>query len=96
MKEDLKEIENKIMEFCKKYNCSIETHTLSDGRDRNGNIHILKVCSKITTQEYKMYCKYLSKSLKGNLRCKLLKTITYIDKRKKCLKNDCRKNERYK
>lgn len=49
MKEDLKEIENKIMEFCKKYNCSIETHTLSDGRDKNGNIHILKVCSKITT-----------------------------------------------
>ena len=32
-----------------------------------------------------MYCKYLSKSLKGNLRCKLLKTITYIDKCKKCL-----------
>ena len=38
--------------------------------------------------------KYLSKSLKGNLRYKLLKTITYIDKCKKCLKNDCRKNER--
>lgn len=33
-----------------------------------------------------MYCKYLSKSLNGNLRCKLLKTITYIDKCKKCLK----------
>jgi hypothetical protein len=49
VKEDLKEIENKIMEFCKKYNCSIETHTLSDGRDKNGNIHILKVCAKIIT-----------------------------------------------
>ena len=33
-----------------------------------------------------MYCKYLSKSLNGNLRCKLLKTITYIDECKKCLK----------
>lgn len=33
-----------------------------------------------------MYCKYLSKTLKGNLRCKLLKTITYIDECKKCLK----------
>lgn len=33
-----------------------------------------------------MYCKYLSKSLNGNLRCKLLKTITYIDNCKKCLK----------
>lgn len=35
---------------------------------------------------YKMYCKYLSKTLKGNLRCKLSKTITYIDDCKKCLK----------
>ena len=33
-----------------------------------------------------MYCKYLSKSLNGNLRCKLSKTITYIDECKKCLK----------
>ena len=43
-----------------------------------------------------MYCKNLSKTLKGDLRCKLSKTITYIDECKKCLKNDCRKNERYK
>ena len=43
-----------------------------------------------------MYCKYLSKSLNGNLRCKLLKTITYIDECKECLKIDCRKNEGYK
>ena len=40
-----------------------------------------------------MYCKYLSKSLKGNLRCKLLKTITYIDKCKKCLKFEPRVNK---
>ena len=40
-----------------------------------------------------MYCKYLSKSLKGNLRCKLLKTITYIDKCKKCLKFEPRANK---
>ena len=33
-----------------------------------------------------MYCEYLSKTLKGNLRCKLFKTITYIDTCKKCLK----------
>ena len=40
-----------------------------------------------------MYCKYLSKSLKGNLRCKLLKTITYTDKCKKCLKFEPRVNK---
>ena len=40
-----------------------------------------------------MYCKYLSKSLKGNLRCKLLKTITYIDNCKKCLKFEPRVNK---
>ena len=39
-----------------------------------------------------MYCKYLSKSLNGNLRCKLSKTITYIDKCKKCLKFEPRVN----
>lgn len=32
-----------------------------------------------------MYCKNLSKTLKGDLRCKLSKTITYIDECKKCL-----------
>lgn len=40
-----------------------------------------------------MYCKYLSKSLNGNLRCKLSKTITYIDKCKKCLKFEPRANK---
>ena len=40
-----------------------------------------------------MYCKYLSKTLKGNLRCKLLKTITYIDECKKCLKFEPRVNK---
>ena len=40
-----------------------------------------------------MYCKYLSKSLKGNLRCKLLKTITYIDECKKCLNFEPRANK---
>ena len=40
-----------------------------------------------------MYCKYLSKSLNGNLRCKLLKTITYIDNCKKCLKFEPRANK---
>lgn len=43
-----------------------------------------------------MYCKYLGKTLKGNLRCKISKSITYIDECKKCLKIDCRKNEGYK
>ena len=33
-----------------------------------------------------MYCKYLSKSLNGKLRCKISKSITYIDNCKKCLK----------
>ena len=33
-----------------------------------------------------MYCKYLSRSLNGKIRCKLSKTITYIDDCKKCLK----------
>jgi len=40
-----------------------------------------------------MYCKYLSKTLKGELRCKLLKTITYIDNCKKCLKFEPRVNK---
>lgn len=40
-----------------------------------------------------MYCKYLSKTLKGNLRCKLSKTITYIDNCKKCLKFEPRVNK---
>ena len=40
-----------------------------------------------------MYCKYLSKSLKGNLRCKISKSITYIDKCKKCLKFEPRVNK---
>ena len=40
-----------------------------------------------------MYCKYLSKSLNDNLRCKLFKTITYIDKCKKCLRNEPRENK---
>ena len=40
-----------------------------------------------------MYCKNLSKSLNGNLRCKLSKTITYIDDCKKCLKFEPRVNK---
>lgn len=40
-----------------------------------------------------MYCKYLSKALKGNLRCRLSKTITYIDDCKKCLKFEPRANK---
>ena len=40
-----------------------------------------------------MYCKYLSKSLNGNLRCKLSKTITYIDNCKKCIKFEPRANK---
>ncbi len=43
-----------------------------------------------------MYCKYLSKTLKGNLRCKLSKTITYIDGCKKCLKFEPRVNKHIK
>lgn len=33
-----------------------------------------------------MYCKYLSKSLNGNLRCLKTKTITYISNCQECLK----------
>jgi hypothetical protein len=40
-----------------------------------------------------MFCKYLSKSLNGKLKCKLFKTITYIDNCKKCLKNEPRANK---
>lgn len=40
-----------------------------------------------------MYCKYLSKTLKGELRCKISKTITYIDDCKKCLKFEPRVNK---
>jgi len=40
-----------------------------------------------------MYCKYLSKSLNGKLRCKISKSITYIDKCKKCLKFEPRVNK---
>lgn len=40
-----------------------------------------------------MYCKYLSKTLKGDLRCKLSKTITYMDSCKKCLKFEPRANK---
>ena len=41
----------------------------------------------------KMYCKYLSKSLNGKLRCKLFKVITYINECQKCLKFEPRKNK---
>lgn len=40
-----------------------------------------------------MYCKYLSKSLNGKLRCKISKSITYIDNCKKCLKFEPRANK---
>lgn len=40
-----------------------------------------------------MYCKYLSKSLNGKLRCKISKSITYIDECKKCLKFEPRVNK---
>lgn len=40
-----------------------------------------------------MYCKYLSKTLKGDLKCRLSKTITYIDNCKKCLKFEPRVNK---
>ena len=49
MKEELKEIEHKIMSFCEKYNCSLETNTLRNGRDNKGDIVVIKVCSKIIT-----------------------------------------------
>lgn len=40
-----------------------------------------------------MSCKYLSRALNGNLRCKLFKTIINIDNCKKCLKNEPRVNK---
>jgi len=38
-----------------------------------------------------MYCKYLSKSLNGKLRCKIKKTSIYITECQKCLKKEFRK-----
>ena len=40
-----------------------------------------------------MYCKYLSKSLNGNLRCKISKSRAYIDDCKKCLNFEPRVNK---
>ena len=40
-----------------------------------------------------MYCKYLSKALNGNLRCKLTKTIIDIAECKKCGRNKPRMNK---
>lgn len=40
-----------------------------------------------------MYCKYLSKSLNGNLRCLKTKTITYMSDCQKCLKFEPRANK---
>ena len=40
-----------------------------------------------------MYCKYLSKCLNGNLKCKISKTITYTDNCKKCFKFEPRANK---
>lgn len=40
-----------------------------------------------------MYCKYLSKALNGNLRCKLTKTIINIAECKKCVRNEPRANK---
>lgn len=40
-----------------------------------------------------MYCKYLSKALNGNLRCKLNKTIINIAECRKCVRNEPRVNK---
>lgn len=40
-----------------------------------------------------MYCKYLSKSLNGNLKCKLNKSSIYINECQKCLKFEPRVNK---
>ena len=40
-----------------------------------------------------MYCKYLSKALNGNLRCKLNKTIINIKECRNCLKFNPRTNK---
>lgn len=40
-----------------------------------------------------MYCKYLSKSLNGKLRCKISKKIITLDQCSKCLKIDFKKNK---
>ena len=47
MEQDLKEIEEKVMQFCKKYNCILEIDTLTAGRTTNGDIIPIKVCTKI-------------------------------------------------
>lgn len=47
MEEDLKEIEDKLLQFCRNYNCTIEADTITEGRDTNGKIQVLKVCTKI-------------------------------------------------
>lgn len=40
-----------------------------------------------------MYCKYLSKSLNGKIRCKANKTSIYINECQKCLKFEPRMNK---
>ena len=40
-----------------------------------------------------MYCKYLSKSLNGKIRCKLNKTNIYITECKNCINFELRKNK---
>ena len=40
-----------------------------------------------------MYCKYLSKSLNGKIRCKLNKTNIYITECKNCINFEPRKNK---
>lgn len=49
MEKDLMEIESKVAEFCKKYGCTLEVNTLSQGRNADGEIILVKVCSKIQT-----------------------------------------------
>lgn len=49
MEKDLIEIEYKVAEFCKKYGCTLDVNTLSQGRNAEGEIILLKVCSKIQT-----------------------------------------------
>lgn len=47
MEEKIEKIEKDILYFCKRYNCAIEINTLTEGRDIQGNIKVLKICTKI-------------------------------------------------
>ena len=47
MEQDLKEIEEKVMQFCKNYNCALKIDVLTKGRPVEGTVIPIKACTKI-------------------------------------------------